>query len=95
MNKFNFYGAIIGASSILTVSVILAELMGPFKNMLTSLFTHHWIGKLALTIAAFILFGYLIQKNELFGRQLKKIAWNATIINLTIIFLFFIIIYFT
>lgn len=93
--KFNFYLGIAVSSWLLTFLVIVAELLKPFKELLASIFTHHWIGKAVLITLAFIIFGFLFRdKNSLGKYSDNKLAWNSVIASLIIIFLFYIIEFF-
>jgi hypothetical protein len=87
MKKFDFYGGIFLASMLLPAAVIVAEMFAPFKNLLTSLFTHHWIGKLAIVIAAFVAGGYFLRKKA-------ERVWYVTLGSLAAILLFFMLHYF-
>src|SRR3989344_1971587 len=80
MKKFNYYAGIVYSSAFLTFSIILAELYGPFKNLLASIFTHHWIGKVVITALLFIIIGF-IYSNKKLSKSQEKLAWNSTLIS--------------
>lgn len=92
--KFNFYAGGIFASGVLTISVILAELFEPFKELLSSVFTHHWIGKIILMVAVFLIFGFTYKEKKIFGKNLKYAAWKSVTWSLNTIFLFYLLYYF-
>ncbi|MAH03570.1 hypothetical protein CMI39_02170 [Candidatus Pacearchaeota archaeon] len=94
MKKFNFYAGGFAASNLLTILVILVELSSPFKEMLTSVFIHHWIGKFILITIGFIVFGFTYKKDRIFKKDIKKAAWYSVVGSLDIIFLFYLILYF-
>ena len=94
MKKFNFYAGGFVASSLLTILVILAELSSSFKEVLTSIFTHHWIGKLIIITIAFVISGFAYKKNKIFGKDIGKVSWYSVVWGLDIIFLFYVILYF-
>ena len=92
--KFNYYTSITASSLLLAVIVIAAELIAPFKSLLASIFSHHWVGKAVIIPAVFILAGFYYDKNKLFGKKIEHIAWYSTLLSISVIFLFFIIHYF-
>lgn len=95
MAKFNFYLGAAASSWVLAILVIVAELYEPFKNLLKSIFTHHWIGKAAIVALVFLVFGFMLKnKKSIFNIQDNKLAWNSMLGSLAIIFLFFIIEFF-
>lgn len=85
--RFNLYLATTASAILLTILVITAELSKPFKNILTGIFTHHWIGKAVLITLAFIIFGFLSKKIK------EDIAWYSVVGSLIIILIFYIIEY--
>ena len=94
MKKFNYYAGIFYSSIVLTLLIIIAEFVEPFKNLLKSTFYHHWIGKIVITIIVFILIGLFYKKDPLLEKSPDKISFQTTIICLAIILLFFIFHYF-
>ena len=95
MRKFNGYLGAAVSAWLLAIMVILSELSAPFKEFLKGTFTHHWLGKLVIMAAAFLIFGWLL-KNEtkIFGLKEEKFAWQSVIASLVIVILFFIVFYF-
>ncbi len=95
MRKFNAYlGAAISAW-LLAIMVILSELSPSFKEFLKGTFTHHWLGKLIITVAAFLIFGWLLRNEKsMFGSREDKFAWQSMIGSLIVTLLFFMIYYF-
>ena len=91
--KFNFYIGTSASSLLLAVLVIVTELSESFKNLLKSLFIHHWIGKAVLMILFFVIFSFLF-KREQEKEADKKVAWYSVLASLIIIFLFFILLSF-
>lgn len=89
MRKFNLFGGAKIAACVLTVSIILAELIGPFKTFLKTTFSHHWIGKIVLVALAFALFGYFSKEKA----SDEKAAWKSIVASLVIILLFYLIMY--
>ncbi|MEK7538220.1 MAG: hypothetical protein AAB552_00070 [Patescibacteria group bacterium] len=53
---------IIVVAVVLAVLTIVGELWAPLKNTLKSIFTHHWLGKSALSIIFFAVI-FLIRSN--------------------------------
>ena len=94
MRKLNIFAGISAGSIALTMLVILSELSEPFKNLITSIFWHHWIGKLIITTAIFFIVGFSVQKETIAGRSADKVAYRITIFALAIVLVFFIIGYF-
>ena len=56
MAKFNFYLGAAASAWLLTVLVVIAELVEPFKNFLKATFSHHWIGKTVMITFSFFIF---------------------------------------
>lgn len=95
MTKFNFYWGSAVSSWLLVILIVAAELYEPFKNLLKSVFTHHWIGKGVIIALAFLVFGFLLRDKNSVGKfSDEKIAWFSVIASLTVILLFFIIEFF-
>lgn len=94
LNKFNVFNGTAAASILLAVLVVAAEISKPFKAGLGSVFTHHWIAKIVLMTVAFLLIGFMYQKNKLFGIDSEKLAWESTLASIGVIFIFYIIHYF-
>ena len=92
--KFNFYAGGAVASGVLTLSVILSELVKPFKDILTIVFTHHWIGKIALMAIIFLIFGFAYKGKKMFGKNIGYVAWKSVTWSLNTIFLFYLLLYF-
>lgn len=92
--RFNYLLGTAASAWILALLVIIAEFIEPFKNVLKSLFTHHWIGKAVLMLITFLLIGFLMRKKEtLWNVTAEKSAWWSTLSSLIIIFLFFFFIF--
>lgn len=90
MKKFSFYLGASASAWMLAILVIAAELSEPFKNLLKSIFTHHWIGKAAVITFAFLLFGFMLNgKKSIAGIPSNKLAWYSMLGSLVIILLFF------
>lgn len=70
----------ITAIVFITAITIAADLYSPLKDWLKENFSHHWIGKGILAIAAFLLAGFL---KFLFGKTTNeiKIAKNLAVLN--------------
>jgi len=95
MARFNFYAGATASAWLLATLVIVAELIVPFKTLLKTIFSHHWIGKAVAITLAFIIFGFLLKEKVSSGRfNESNIAWYSTIGNLLAILLFFVIEYF-
>jgi len=95
MKGFNVYAGASASAWLLTLMIIAAELLAPFKDLLKDIFGHHWIGKAVVITAVFVLAGLLMKnKNSLFGFNDEKLAWNSVVGSMIIIILFFIIEYF-
>ena len=99
MNRFKTISAVsIGA--ILTVLVILGltiggEFSAPLKGWLKATFTHHWLGKSAISILSFIIFSFIARmfikdNNEARAEKLLMALFKVSILaTLTISVLFF------
>ena len=93
MAKFNFYLGESASSLLLVILVIITEVSDSFNNLLKLIFTHHWIGKAVLMVLVFFIFG-LIFRRDIEKEADKKIAWYSVIVSLSIIFLFFVVLFF-
>jgi len=92
MAKFNFYLGAAASAWLLTVLVVIAELVEPFKNFLKATFSHHWIGKAVMITFAFLVFGFLLRNKKSIGKfSDDKLAWYSMLGSLIVIFLFFVI----
>lgn len=91
MKPFSIYKAISASSWLLVALVILAEFFAPFKDLLKTLFWHHWVGKAILVTAAFVICGFTLSEKK----KGDTLAWNAVLWSLIIILLFYVIHYFT
>ncbi len=89
MRRFNLYRGATATAWVLTIAVILAELIEPFKTFLKTTFSHHWIGKIVFVALAFVLFGYFSKEKS----SDENAAWKSVIGSLVIILLFYLIIY--
>ncbi|MBS3105332.1 hypothetical protein J4234_03695 [Candidatus Woesearchaeota archaeon] len=95
MAKFNFYLGATASSWLLAILIIAAELYGPFKNLLKSTFSHHWIGKGIIITIVFLAFGFLLRNKESIANLSdKKLAWHSILGSLIVIFLFYIMEFF-
>lgn len=95
MTKFNFYLGAAASAWLLAILVIVAELYEPFKNLLKSTFSHHWIGKAVIITIAFLVFGFLLRNKGSIGNfSDDKLAWYSMLGSLIVIFLFFIMEFF-
>ena len=93
MAKFNFYLGESASSLLLVILIIITEVSDSFKNLLKLIFIHHWIGKAVLMVLVFFIFG-LIFRRDIEKEADKKIAWYSVIVSLSIIFLFFVVLFF-
>ena len=92
MARFNFYLGAGTSALLLAIMVIAAELVGSFKTILKTTFTHHWIGKLVIITLAFIAIGLLYKDKNSIGRfSDESIGWYSVIGSIVLIFLFFIV----
>lgn len=95
MTKFNFYFGAVASAWLLTILIIIAELVSPFKTFLANIFKHHWIGKGVLITLTFLIVGFLLKdKTSLGNVPDDKLAWYSMLGSLIVIFLFFIIEFF-
>lgn len=95
MVNFNFYLGASVASWLLTIMVIAAEMIEPFKSFLKSIFGHHWIGKAVIITLVFIVFGFLLKGRSSIGNfPNEKVAWYSMIGSLAAIFLFYLVDFF-
>lgn len=90
MAKFNYYFGASASALLLAVLVIATELIAPFKNFLKAAFTHHWVGKAAIIVIAFLAFGFILRdRNSVCHIRDDKLAWYSVLGSLIVIFLFF------
>ena len=94
MKNRSFYMGTIVSSWLLAAMVVIVGLYPTFWNLLKNTFTHHWIGKLVITIAAFLLFGFFIKDEYIKKINNEKIAWYSMILSLAVILIFYLIEYF-
>ena len=95
VGKLNFYLGATVSAWVLAAMVILAELVAPFKDALKNTFSHHWIGKVVIVLAAFLLFSFLLKdKKSIAGVADEKAAWYSTLGSLAVILLFYIMEFF-
>ena len=93
--KFSFYAGAGVSAWVLALAVIAAGLYAPFKALLASVFSHHWIGKTVLVIAFFLIAGFVFKgKNTFLRWPVGDFAWKSTLASLALIFLFFLIEFF-
>ena len=93
--KINFYVGGAVAMWLLVAMVIAAELFAPFKDMLSSIFSHHWIGKLVIVMIVFFLAGFLFRDKQLTGEfPNSELAWKSALGSLAAVFLFYVIHFF-
>ncbi|MBI2137021.1 hypothetical protein HYU12_00715 [Candidatus Woesearchaeota archaeon] len=90
VQKFDFYAGALAASVLLVLLVIGAELFPTLKELLKSVFTHHWVGKVVLSAAAFAAAGFFYRGKTIFGMGIGKAAWYAVVGAFAVIFLFFV-----
>jgi hypothetical protein len=64
IEKFNSFLAITVSSWLLALMVIIAEFSSPFKDFLTVIFSHHWMGKLVILIIVFLIVGFLFKEKK-------------------------------
>ncbi|MDO8634459.1 MAG: hypothetical protein Q7K34_04180 [archaeon] len=89
IEKFNSFMAATVSPWLLALVVIAAELFPPFKALLASVFSHHWIGKLVITLGVFVLVGFLVKK-----QATEKTAFYSIIGGLLVILAFYIFVFF-
>ncbi len=90
MKKWNFYIGAAVSSWLLTLMIIAGELFSPFKDILKNAFTHHWIGKIIITMIAFFAVAYFMRnKKSIAGYRDDKAAWYSVVGSLAVIFAFF------
>ncbi len=95
LSKLNLYLGATISSWALAALVVATELYAPFKNILASTFTHHWIGKGVLTALVFILFSYLLRNRKKIGSYKDgEAAWYSAIGSLAVISIFYLIEFF-
>lgn len=93
MKKFNPYNGATAASILLAVLVVAKELLPPVKELLTTVFTHHWIAKAVLLPIAFVAFGFY-KKDRCFNKKSEDVAWYSVLASLAIILVFYVIHFF-
>ncbi len=83
--KFNFYASISSSAFLLTLLIIASEISAAFKEMLASMFGHHWIAKVVIVTILFIACGLAGKEQD------EKIAWYGTVGSLVVIFIFYVL----
>ncbi len=81
---------------LLIVSMtVIGELYSPFKDFLEERFTHHWIGKGAISTAAFVLVIFLYAPKD--TQTQKKLYWKPikSLVTVFILSSIILIIFFT
>jgi len=86
MEKLNYFFAVTVTSWLLALMIITAEFYSPFKDLLKAVFTHHWIGKIAILIVVFLLVGFLFKEKQ----SSEKTAYYSAVGSLAVILLFFV-----
>ena|SRR3989338_8820211 len=95
MAKPNFYFGTAASSILLAVMVIAGELYIPLKDLLKSLFSHHWVGKLAIISAVFFAVSFLYKNKNSVGKYSdENIAWYSVLFCIAAIFTFYLVHYF-
>jgi len=85
----------IAAIVFIVFATILSEVYKPFKNLLVDIFSHHWIGKSALSVLIF-LFIWALSFKFIKGTELKDLEsclkrfTYAVILGFFTILLFFV-----
>ncbi|HLD13017.1 MAG TPA: hypothetical protein VJB87_05520 [Candidatus Nanoarchaeia archaeon] len=87
MKSFNYTLAASISGWLLTIMVLISELYEPFKTLLANTFTHHWVGKIIITLAVYIIIGMFTKKDYAH-------AYRDNITSMSIILLFYVIHYF-
>lgn len=85
--RFNYNLSTTVSSWLLAILVIGAQLVPTFKNLLKTVFTHHWVGKAVIVTIVFIAFGFVHRETT------EKTAWYSVLGSLAIIGLFFVVEY--
>ena len=98
-SRFTFHFALGATVSawLLALLVVGAELAPAFKEWLKAVFWHHWIGKVAVTLGAFIVVGMLFSRariRKIFSVDVDRAAWWSVLGSLAAILLFYIWAYF-
>ena len=95
MARFNFYAGATASAWLLATLVIVAELIVPFKTLLKTIFSHHWIGKAVIITFTFIVFGFLFKEKTSIGKlKDESVSWFSVIGSLVVILLFYVIEFF-
>ncbi|HIK02866.1 TPA: hypothetical protein H1012_03425 [archaeon] len=90
--KFNYYIGATAGSWLLLALILAVEFSAPFKGVLVSIFSHHWIGKAVLVTLAFAAAGFLFAgKKSVAGIADRDCAWYSIVSVLALIFLFFVL----
>ncbi len=89
----NFNNGATVSSVLLTVLVLCAELIPAFKNALASVFGHHWVGKLAIVLATFVIISFVWKSETVFGKESGKVAWYSILGSIAVMLLFYTIHY--
>lgn len=86
-------GAILSIISV-TVITIAGELYAPLKDWLKAVFTHHWLGKSAISVIVFILFSILgmatLSADEYKTRQSISVLFSVAVLCTLALVAFFV-----
>ncbi|MEK7613152.1 MAG: hypothetical protein AAB449_03345 [Patescibacteria group bacterium] len=76
---------------LIVTMTLLSEVSEPFKAFLTSVGTHHWIGKSIISAGAFVLFYLLFRKAKESDHVLRGTLYviGSVLVGGAVIFLFF------
>ena len=92
MKRFNFFVGAAVAAVVLALLVVFAELIGPFKSFLATLFSHHWIGKAVIMPVAFLVAGFVAKEGKKDSVALaKNVTWYGCLGSLGAMLVFYIL----
>ena len=88
--NFNLNKATGSSALVLLALIFLAAFFAGFKALLTTLFSHHWVGKFIITTLVFLVVGFFSRATK---KETDQFAWKTTLWVLAIIFAFYLIEY--
>ncbi len=91
--KFDLYLGATASALMLAVLVIAAELADPLKEILRTLFWHHWVGKGILVTLVFLSSGLIGGSRKYSNYSNDSIAWYSVLGSLALIFAFYLLEY--
>lgn len=94
-SQFRYYVATVGAIWFVTAITLTTELFPPLKNLVASVFLHHWLGKSILTLVTFGLVAAVTPPRRFDGRRWASYVLASVAGGSLLIFGYFVLHYLT